>query len=444
MPKSATIFYEEEVMRDVVIVSGVRTPIGNFGGGLQDIPAVDLGALVIKAALKKIGLRPETGATLKGLEPEALKWEEPPEPERHYRDWDTDLQPVQVDEVIMGHVLQGGQGQNAARQAAIKAGIPKECNAFTVNKVCASGLKAITLAAQSIALEEADIVVAGGMENMSHTPYVLPKARWGYRMDVDARGELLDLMVFDGLWEIFYGYHMGLTAENIVDKYGISRQEQDELGLTSHQRAMAAIKEGLFQQEIVPVEVPQRKGDPKVVDTDERPMDTTLEKMAKLRPAFKPDGSVTAGNASGINDAAAAVVLMAKEKAAELGLTPQATIRAFAAGGVDPAFMGLGPIPAVQKVLKKTGLKIEDIDVVELNEAFAAQAIACMRELDFDPDRTNIHGSGISLGHPIGCTGARVTVTLVHEMLRRHAQWGLCTMCIGGGQGMAMLVERRP
>jgi len=280
------------------------------------------------------------------------------------------------------------------------------------------------------------------MENMSGVPYGLPKARWGYRMDVSARGELLDLMVFDGLWEIFYGYHMGFTAENIAELYGISRQEQDELGLLSHQRARAAIKEGIFKEEIVPVLVPQRKAEPVVFDTDERPMDTSLEKMAKLPPVFKKDGTVTAGNASGINDAAAAVLLTSKEKAKELGLEPMATIRAWASGAVDPAYMGLGPIPAVRKVLKKTGLAIGDIDLIELNEAFAAQAIACMRELGMSLENTNVHGSGISLGHPIGCTGARVTVTLLYEMRRRGARWGLATMCIGGGQGMAMIVER--
>jgi acetyl-CoA C-acetyltransferase len=342
----------------------------------------------------------------------------------------------------MGHVLQGGQGQNTGRQATIRAGLSKETNAYTVNKVCASGLKAIALGAQSIALDQVEIVVAGGMENMSHTPYVLPKARWGYRMDVSSKGELIDLMVYDGLWEIFYGYHMGLTAENIAEKYGISREEQDELGLMSHQRARSAIKEGIFQEEIVPVQIPQRKGDPLVFDTDERPMDTTMEKMAKLRAVFKKDGTVTAGNASGINDGAAAVVLMSKQRAQELDLKPLAAIRAFASGAVDPAYMGLGPIPAVRKVLKATELRIEDIEVVELNEAFASQAIACIRELGLTFEQTNIRGSGVSLGHPIGCTGARVTVTLVNEMRRRGAKYGLCTMCIGGGQGMAMIVEK--
>jgi acetyl-CoA C-acetyltransferase len=428
-------------MRAVVIISGVRTPIGNFGGSLKETPVVQLGALVIREALKRAGLRPEAGTALTDVGPEALKGEGLTELEKKHGDWDQSLKPVQVDEVIMGNVLQGGQGQNTARQASISAGMPKETPAFTVNKICASGLKALTLGAQEIALGEADVVVAGGMENMSFAPYILPKARWGYRMDVSSKGELIDLMVYDGLWEIFYGYHMGNTAENIAKLYGISREEQDKLGLMSHQRARKAITDGIFAQEIVPVPIPQRKGDPIMFDTDERPMDTSLEKMAKLPAVFKKDGTVTAGNASGINDAAAAVVMMSKEKAKELGLTPLVTIKAFASGGVDPAYMGLGPIPAVKKVLKATGLQIKDIDVVELNEAFASQAIACVRELGFDMERTNIHGSGISLGHPIGCTGARVTVTMINEMHRRGARYGLCTMCIGGGQGMAMIVE---
>jgi len=428
-------------MREVVIVSGVRTPIGSFGGSLKDMPVVRLGSLVIKEALKRAGFRPETSPELLGIGPETLKDQGKTDLEQKAYDWDESLRPIQVDEVIMGNVLQGGQGQNTARQASIYAGIPKETPAFTVNKICASGLKALTLAAQEVALGEADVVVAGGMESMSCAPYTLPKARWGYRMDVTSRGEMIDLMVFDGIWEIFYGYHMGLTAENIAERYKISRQEQDELGLMSHQRARKAITDGIFAQEIVPVPVPQRKGDQIMFDTDERPMETSMEKMAKLRPAFTKDGTVTAGNASGINDAAAAVVMMSKEKAQALGLKPLVTIKAFASGGVDPAYMGLGPIPAVKKVLKATGLQLKDIDVVELNEAFASQAIACIRELGFDMERTNIHGSGISLGHPIGCTGARVTVTMINEMRRRKAKYGLCTMCIGGGQGMAMIVE---
>lgn len=427
-------------MKEVVIVSGVRTAIGAFGGSLRDVPVVQLGALVIKEALRRAGLRPKVSDKLLGYIPDATKGVTKLE-KTHYN-WDDSLKPVQVDEVIMGNVLQGGQGQNPARQAAIYAGIPKEATAYTVNMVCASGLKAITIGAQAIMLGEAEVVVAGGMENMSYTPYILPKARWGYRMDVTSKGELIDLMVYDGLWEIFYGYHMGYTAENIAQRYGISRQEQDEVGLLSHQRAMAAIKEGIFKQEIIPVPVPQRKGEPIMFDTDERPMDTSLEKMAKLAPAFSKDGTVTAGNASGINDAAAAVVLMSKEKAKELGLEPWVTIKSYASAGVDPAYMGLGPVPAVRKALHKAGIAINDLDVIELNEAFAAQAIACMRELNLSLDNTNVRGSGISLGHPIGCTGARLTVTIIHEMKRRNLHRGLVTMCIGGGQGMAAVVER--
>ncbi len=429
-------------MDDVVIVSGVRTAIGAFGGALRDIPAIDLGSLVIKEVLKRAGLRPITGEGKLEIQPDVFKGMGRVELEKKYYDWDESLKPVQVDEVLMGNVLQGGQGQNTARQASIHAGIPKETPVTTVNKICASGLKAITLGAQAIMVGDADIVVAGGMEDMSNCPYVLPKARWGYRMDISSRGELLDLMVYDGLWEIFYGYHMGNTAENIVEKYGISRQEQDEIGLLSHQRAMAAIKDGTFAQEIVPVMIPQRRGEPIKFDTDERPMDTSLEKMAKLPPAFRKGGTVTAGNSSGINDAAAAVVLMSKKKADELGLEPWVKIKAYASGAIDPAYMGLGPIPAVRKALKKTGLTIGDMDVIELNEAFASQAIACMRELDVKLDNTNLYGSGISLGHPIGCTGARLVVTIMHDMKRRNLHLGLVSMCIGGGQGMAMIVER--
>lgn len=430
-------------MREVIIVSGARTAIGSFGGSLKDVPAVKLGSLVIKEALKRAGLRPKSSEELLSFTPDALKGDGLTELEKSSADWDGSLREVQVDEVIMGNVLQGGQGQNPARQAAVYAGVPKETTAFTVNKVCASGLKAITLGAQAIMLGEAEVVVAGGMESMSCAPYLLPRARWGYRMDVNAKGECVDLMVFDGVWEIFYGYHMGNTAENIAARYGITRQEQDELGLLSHQRARTAIKEGLFQEEIVPVVIPQKKGDPVVFATDERPMDTSLEKMAKLPPVFRKDGVVTAGNSSGINDAAAAVVLMSRQKAEELGLEPWVTIKAYASGGVDPAYMGLGPVPAVRKVLKKAGLSVADLDVVELNEAFAAQAIACLRELGLNLDKTNLLGSGISLGHPLGCTGARLVVTIMHEMKRKGHRYGLVTMCIGGGQGMAMLVERK-
>jgi acetyl-CoA C-acetyltransferase len=429
-------------MSEVVIVSGARTAIGAFGASLRDIPVVNLGALVIKEALKRAGVRPKAGKKLLQYAPKGVKDAGLTELEKAHYDWDDSLKEIQVDEVIMGNVLQGGQGQNTARQATIYAGLPKETYAFTVNKICASGLKAITLGAQAIMLGEAQVIVAGGMENMSYAPYALPRARWGYRMDVNAKGETIDLMVYDGLWEIFYGYHMGLTAENIAAKYNISRQEQDELGLLSHQRARAAIAQGLFKEEIVPVVIPQKKGEAVAFDTDERPMDTSLEKMAKLPPVFKKDGTVTAGNASGINDAAAAVVLMSREKAEELKLEPMGVIKSYASGGVDPAYMGLGPIPAVKKALEKAGTGIKDLDVIELNEAFASQAIACMRELGLSTDNTNTCGSGISLGHPIGCTGARLVVTILHEMKRHNLHKGLVTMCIGGGQGMAMVIER--
>jgi len=429
-------------MSEVVIVSGVRTAIGTFGGSLRDVPVVSLGVLVIKEALKRAGLRPKASKKLLEYTPKAVEDAGLTKLEKAHYDWDDSLKEVQVDEVIMGNVLQGGQGQNTARQATIYAGLPKETNAFTVNKVCASGLKAITLGAQTITLGQAEIIVAGGMENMSCAPYALPRARWGYRMDVSGKGEAIDLMVYDGLWEIFYGYHMGLTAENIAETYKISRQEQDELGLLSHQRARAAITQGVFKEEIVPVVIPQKKGEAVVFDTDERPMDTSLEKMMKLPPAFKKDGTVTAGNASGINDAAAAVVLMSKDKAKELRLEPSGVIKSYASGGVDPAYMGLGPIPAVRKALERAGISIKDLDIIELNEAFASQAIACMRELGLSTENTNICGSGISLGHPIGCTGARLVVTILHEMKRQNLHLGLVTMCIGGGQGMAMVVER--
>jgi acetyl-CoA C-acetyltransferase len=426
-------------MREVVIVSAARTAIGTFGASLKDVQVVKLGSIVISEVLRRAALRPIISKDLLEVGPDVFKGTEMTDLEKSHYQWDDKVEKIQIDEVIMGNVLIAGQGQNPARQAMIYAGIPKEINAFTINKVCASGLKAISLGAQSIQLGEADVVVAGGMENMSQAPYAFPQGRWGARM---FNQEMVDLMVFDGLFEIFYGYHMGLTAENIAEKYGISRKEQDELGLLSHQRARAAIKNGIFKEEIVPVVIPQKKGDPISFDTDERPMDTSLEKMAKLPTAFKPGGTVTAGNASGINDAAAAVLLMSKEKAKALKLEPLGTIRSYASGGVDPAYMGLGPIPAVRKALKKGTVSLNDIGLIELNEAFASQAIACIRELKFDLEKTNVNGSGISLGHPIGCTGARLIVTLLHEMKRRQVDLGLAALCIGGGQGMAMVVER--
>jgi acetyl-CoA C-acetyltransferase len=340
----------------------------------------------------------------------------------------------------MGNVLNASVGQNPPRQSAIYAGLPEETNVFTVQKVCASGMKAIALAAQVIKAGDADIIVAGGMENMSNVPYALPNARWGYRMNMPY-GQVTDMMVHDGLWEIFNKYHMGFTAENIAAKYGISRAEQDQLAYESHRRARAANASGAVADEIVPVVIPQKKGDPKVFAVDERPMDTTLEKMAKLAPVFKKDGTVTAGNASGINDAAAAVVVMSEKKAKELGLKPLAKIKGFASGGVDPAYMGLGPIPAVKKLFKKFGLTMKDIDLVELNEAFAVQALGCVKELGVDLNKCNLNGSGISIGHPIGCTGARITYTLAMQMKKKNLKLGLASLCIGGGQGMAILLE---
>ena len=425
-------------MRDVVIVAGARTPVGAFGGTLKTTPVVQLGALVLKETLKKAGLRPVATDALTRFEPDALRGTGMIDLEKKAYDYEESLKPIRIDEVIMGNVVGAGQGQNVARQAMIRAGISKETSGFTVNKVCASGMKAVALGAQAIACGAAEVILAGGMENMSLIPYSLPAARWGARMN---NVDLVDLMVFDGLFEIFYGYHMGITAENIAEKYGISREEQDALGALSHARARKAIEDGLFKDEIVPVMVPQRKGDPLIFDTDERPMETSAEKMAKLPPAFRKDGTVTAGNASGINDAAASLLLMSEEKAGELELKPLAKIRAYASGGVDPAFMGLGPVPAVRKVLEREGLTMGDFGRIELNEAFASQAIACMRELKCDEEKTNVLGSGISIGHPIGCTGARIVLTLVEEMLRSDSALGLACLCIGGGQGMAMVLE---
>lgn len=428
-------------MKEVVIVSGARTAVGNFGGGLKDVPVVDLGATVMKDVFKRVGLRPFSSDEVMALAPDKLKDQGRIELETKVYDYDASATPVSVDEVIMGNVLQAGQGQNPGRQAMIRAGIPKETPAFTINKICSSGLKSIALGAQAIMTGQADVIVAGGQENMSRVPMALLKARWGHRMELTGVGEVHDLMVFDGLFEIFYGYHMGLTAENIATLYDISRQEQDELGVLSHQRARNAIETGLFAEEIVPVVIKTRKGDV-VFDTDERPMDTNIEKMSKLRPAFKKDGTVTAGNASGLNDGAAAVLLMSADKAKEMGLEPLAKIKAFASGGLDPAYMGLGPVPAIRKVFKTTGMGISDIDTIELNEAFASQAIGCMRELDIETEKPNELGSGISLGHPIGCTGARQMVTCIHNMRRNGYSTGLISMCIGGGMGMSMIIEK--
>ena len=392
-------------MRDVVIVSAARTAVGSYGGALKDVSPAQLGAVVIKGVLDRAGVKPEL-----------------------------------VDEVIMGSVLQGGHGQNIARQAAMAAGLPKELPSMTLNKVCGSGLRAVSLAAQIIKAGDADIIVAGGVENMSMTPYINKEMRWGARM---GDSKMIDMMVADGLTDIFNQYHMGITAENIVDQWGLTREEQDAFAAESQQKAEAAVKAGRFKDEIVPVEIPQRKGDPVIFDTDEYPkFGASLEGMAKLRPAFKKEGSVTAGNASGINDGGAAVLVMSKEKADELGLKPLATIKSYASAGVDPAIMGIGPIPATEKALAKAGLKIDDMDLVEANEAFAAQSLAVAKDLGFDMCRVNVNGGAIAIGHPIGASGCRILVSLLYEMEKRSSKLGLATLCIGGGQGTAVIVER--
>lgn len=432
------------MMKQPVIVSGVRTAIGNYGGTLQNIPAAQLAAIAIKGALKKAGLRPGINPEWDEFAPKVFKGNGQIDLEKKYYDWDNSLKEVVIDEVIFGNVLQAGQGQNPARQAGIYSGIHKEVNAYTVNKICGSGMKAVALAAQAIKAGDADVVIAGGTENMSLAPFYLPKARWGYRMGslANATCEIVDGMVYDGLYELFYGYHMGITAENIASKYGISRTEQDELSAESNRRAIAATKDGIFKQEIIPVEVKVKK-ETKIFDTDEHPRESTMETLAKLPPTFKKDGTITAASASAITDAGAAVVVMSEEAAKQAGLKPMAYIKSYASGGIDPAYMGLGVVPAVNKALKLAGLTITDMEVIELNEAFAAQAIGCMKELGIDFNKTNLHGSGVSLGHPIGCTGARIIVTLLHEMQRRNLHYGLAALCIGGGQGMAVVLERK-
>ncbi len=392
-------------MKEVVIVSAARTPIGSFGGTLKGVPTRKLGAIAIKGAIERAGIKPEM-----------------------------------VDEVIMGAVLQGALGQNVARQMTLDAGLPIETPAMTINKVCGSGLRAVELAAQIIKAGDADIVVAGGAENMSATAYAVPAGRWGARMN---NTQMVDMMVNDGLWDAFNGYHMGITAENVAEQWGITREQLDEFAVISQNRAEAAIKAGKFKDEIVPVEVPQRKGDPIIFDTDEFPkFGTTMEKVAKLKPAFKKDGIVTAANASGINDAGAAVVVMSKDKADELGIKPLCTIKSYASAGVDPSIMGVGPVPATKKALAKAGLKIEDMDLVEANEAFAAQSLAVRKELNLDPEKTNVNGGALALGHPIGASGCRILITLIYEMMKRDSKYGLATLCIGGGMGTALIVER--
>ncbi len=393
-------------MKEVVIVDAIRTPVGSFGGSLRSVPAVELGAIVVKEIIRR-----------------------------------NNLDPAKVDELIFGCVLQAGQGQNVARQVVIKAGIPMEVPAMTINKVCASGLRAVSLAAQTIKAGDAEVVIAGGTENMSAAPYALGAARWGARMN---NSPMVDLMIHDGLWEIFNNYHMGMTAENVAEKYGLSREQQDDLGLRSQTLAEKAIKEGRFKDEIVPVIIPQKKGDPKIFDTDEHPRaGTTKDALGKLKPAFKKDGTVTAGNASGINDGAAAILVMSRDRADKEGYKPIAKVLSYASAGVDPKIMGTGPIPSTRKALEKAGLKIEDIDLIEANEAFAAQALAVAKELNFDMNKVNLNGGAIALGHPIGASGARIFTTLLYELKKRpDAKIGLATLCVGGGMGHAVIVEK--
>ncbi|OHX48829.1 acetyl-CoA C-acetyltransferase [Cytobacillus oceanisediminis] len=389
---------------EVVIVSAVRTAIGSFNGSLKDVSAPELGAIAIKGALEKAGVTPD-----------------------------------QIDEVILGNVLQAGLGQNPARQAALKAGLPESVSAMTINKVCGSGLKAVHLAAQAILAGDAEAVIAGGMENMSQAPYILKNARNGFKMGDQ---KLIDSMISDGLWCAFNDYHMGVTAENLCSKYELSREEQDEFAAASQEKAAKAIEEGKFNDEIVPVEIPQRKGDPIVFNTDEYPKKgTNAEKLAGLRPAFKKDGSVTAGNASGINDGAAVLLVMSKKKADALGLKPLVTIKGNASAGVDPSIMGIGPVAAVKKALQKASVSMDELELIEANEAFAAQSLAVDRELRFNKEILNVNGGAIALGHPIGASGARILVTLIHEMQKRQAKKGLATLCLGGGQGVATVVE---
>lgn len=393
-------------MREVVIVSAVRTAIGTFGGSLKDVSAADLGALVIKAAVEKAGIKGEL-----------------------------------VDEVVMGNVIQAGLGQNIARQAAVKSGLPVEVPAMTINKVCGSGLRTVALAAQMIKAGDADIVVAGGMENMSQAPYVLKDARWGQRM---GDGKMVDSMINDALWDAFNNYHMGVTAENIAKEWNLTREEQDKFAVNSQVKAENAIKAGKFKDEIVPVIIPQRKGEPKVFDTDEYPrFGASMAAMGKLRPAFaKENGTVTAGNASGINDGAAAFVVMSADKAKELGITPLAKITSYGQRGLEPSIMGYGPFHATKKALEVANMKVEDLDLIEANEAFAAQSLAVAKDLNFDMEKVNVNGGAIALGHPVGASGGRILVTLLHEMQKRDAKTGLATLCIGGGMGTALIVSR--
>lgn len=392
-------------MRDVVIVAAVRTPIGAFGGALRDFTSVELGTIVVKKAMERIGLSAEN-----------------------------------VDELIFGNVLQAGQGMNVARQISVYSGIPNHVPSYTVNKLCGSGLKAVALAAQSIMTGENEVVIAGGTESMSQAPFLLSKSRWGQRL---GHGEVLDTILRDGLIDTFHDIHMGITAENIVEEYGFTREEQDMYALESQKRAQLAMENGKFKEEIVPMRIPQRKGEDILFDKDEYPkFNSTIEKIARLKPAFVKNGTVTAANASGINDGAAALIVMSKEKADALGLQPMATIRSFASAGVDPRIMGTGPIPAVKKAMKLADITKDQIDLIEANEAFASQTLAVMKDIGMNPDITNVNGGAIALGHPIGASGARILVTLLHEMEKRDSKNGLATLCIGGGQGIAMIVQR--
>lgn len=392
-------------MKEVVIISAARTAIGNFGGSLANFSAVELGVFAAKEAIKRAGINP-----------------------------------ADINETIVGNILSAGEGQNIARQISIHAGIPETSPAMTINKLCGSGLRAVSMAAQFIMLGDADIVLAGGTESMSTAPYLLEKARFGYKM---GNQEVVDSMIKDGLTDAFNNYHMGITAENIAEQWEISREEQDEFALNSQLKTEKAIKEGKFKDEIVPVEIPQRKGDPVIFDTDEFPKaGLSIEKLAKLRPAFKKDGTVTAANASGINDGAAMLIVMSKEKADELGLKPMAKIVSYANAALDPKIMGYGPVPATKAALLKAKLEIGDIDLIEANEAFAAQSIAVARDLNLDPAKVNVNGGAIALGHPIGASGARILTTLLYEMKRTDAKKGLATLCIGGGQGTSLIVEK--
>ncbi len=392
-------------MREVVIVGAARTPIGSFNGSLAKLSAIDLGVIAAKEAMKRAGITPDM-----------------------------------VDEVIIGNILSSGLGQNPARQISIKAGCPDTTPATTINKLCGSGLRAVSMAAQFITLGDADIMLVGGTESMSNAPYLLPKARWGQRM---GHGKMIDSMINDALTDAFHDIHMGITAENIAEQWGLSREQQDEFALQSQMKAEKAQKQGRFKDEIVPVEIPQRKGDPIIVNDDEYPKHgMVIEKFTKLKPAFKKDGTVTAGNASGINDGAAMLVVMAKEKAEELGLKPMATIKSYASAALDPKIMGYGPVPATKKALERAGLTSKDIELIEANEAFSAQSLAVVKDLEFDPEIVNVNGGAIALGHPVGASGARILITLLYEMEKRDVNMGLATLCIGGGQGTSVIVER--